>query len=603
MKKLSILLCTILLGGCAQKQESANPLKNTKKLIVKGHTSLYNNGMMTIPYTKLNVIPAINSTVKLSHKLFFEDGKEALQKALQNAMDSIYLIPSGSKKAYRISGSVYTTSNELSQEIRNYTQEKGIYMISRSSLLAKEHITGSFDTALDMGKEMVTHIDSLEESIDTKSDAYFFETLKSSGMSYERTQQNIKRISSESMQSASADFQDGVEDFVTGYYSLGSQLAENLSDMNKSISSQRFVSAYNLAEAKREKQTLYFSDIVANTVQHYGEDSAKSFDKATNDFGTKVENEGLILSSLKSVRWLLQGLVYEGVLKPVVKVAGSSVGLISVNGVIYPVQFVANELQESAEVIVEVSYLGVKSGYEIIAPSFRFALASLLSGSEFVGGQLSALSVATVGTTVSATKLAVGTTTAAGGKTAATLLGKGSKYIAVPLAVSARAVGEIGYGVIASSSMATLGTGVIAGGEATALATQGSGTIASGSTLAVGSAYSFVNAAAHGIYHLAEAVIVPTGYTLSSGTVLGYGGISQLQAHTILAAGDAAYMILSLEGPKWVIYTISGDDNKSMPAGAIVDLNKAQKQGRVIKRLDVSDGEIEKVLSVMGELE
>ena len=52
-----------------------------------------------------------------------------------------------------------------------------------------------------------------------------------------------------------------------------------------------------------------------------------------------------------------------------------------------------------------------------------------------------------------------------------------------------------------------------------------------------------------------------------------------------------------------MIYTISGDDNKSMPAGAIVDLNKAQKQGRVIKRLDVSDGEIEKVLSVMGELE
>ena len=84
--------------------------------------------------------------------------------------------------------------------------------------------------------------------------------------------------------------------------------------------------------------------------------------------------------------------------------------------------------------------------------------------------------------------------------------------------------------------------------------------------------------------------------------VLGYGTISHLAAHSVLAVSDAAYLVLSLEGPRWVIYAVQGNLGKGadLPPGAVLDLKKMQQAGEEIRYLPVSQEEMNAV--VQGEV-
>jgi hypothetical protein len=108
------------------------------------------------------------------------------------------------------------------------------------------------------------------------------------------------------------------------------------------------------------------------------------------------------------------------------------------------------------------------------------------------------------------------------------------------------------------------------------------------------------------VYQLSKAVVVPTGYQLGSGIVLSYETLAQVSAHSILAVSDCAYMVLSLEGPRWVLYAVKGNlikGDDDLPPGAILDLKKMQEQGEEIVNLPVSDEEMKKVVeSVYGNL-
>jgi hypothetical protein len=124
-------------------------------------------------------------------------------------------------------------------------------------------------------------------------------------------------------------------------------------------------------------------------------------------------------------------------------------------------------------------------------------------------------------------------------------------------------------------------------------------------TLVAGTAVSAAGGAAYGVYQLSKAVVVPVGYELGSGMVLSYETLSQISAHAILAVSDCAYLVLSLEGPRWVLYAVKGNlgRGEDLPTGAILDLKKMQEQGEEVRYLPVSDEEMKKVVeSVYGNL-
>jgi hypothetical protein len=135
------------------------------------------------------------------------------------------------------------------------------------------------------------------------------------------------------------------------------------------------------------------------------------------------------------------------------------------------------------------------------------------------------------------------------------------------------------------------------------VATKVFGNIIAGTTLVAGTAVSAAGGTAYGVYQLSKAVVVPAGYELGGGMILSYDTLTQLGAQSILAVSDCAYLVLSLEGPRWVLYAVkgktgSGDD---LPVGAVVDLKKMQSSGEEIKYLPVSDEEMKKVVNSVYE--
>jgi len=602
MRTTLLFVIILLFSGCAP-QNGQDPLKNTKKLIKRGHGNLMDSGM-GIPFTNLNFIPSIQGTKDLSYELFFEDAKAALQQGLKDALASVYVIPEGTKRAYEISKDVYRVSDEISDEIRQYTRHGGTWLIDRSSKIAKKHLLGVFDHSKEVAIDVYAAGGRIEKFFDVASSDILSSHLSRSKKVFRKSMKAASKINKESSKLAKEHFEFGSDAFIQGYMALPKNLDKNFDLIREGWSQSRFSKGLSNANELREEGTLFFSDMMKETLDNYGKDVSDSFSKVSENFSEHVQKEGIVLSSIKSMGWLLKGIFYDGIIKPVAKLTASSVGLLSVNGVLWPIHVVAEEAKASAMVIVEVTAVTAKSLYDIVAPSVSFALASVLSSAEYLGGKAVAGTTATLGSVVSGVDAATGATLSGLSKATGFVLGESTKYIGVPIAVSAQVVGDVAYGAVASTASVTLGGGVLATGETVALATQGTGGLLSASTLVGGTGLSVAQAASQGLYYLGKSALLPAGYTLSSGTVLGYGSLSQLQAHTILAASDAAYMILSLEGPKWVLYTITGQsikDDKVLPAGAVVDLKKMHENNEQISRLEVSDAEMQKVLLNLEE--
>jgi len=147
------------------------------------------------------------------------------------------------------------------------------------------------------------------------------------------------------------------------------------------------------------------------------------------------------------------------------------------------------------------------------------------------------------------------------------------------------------------------GTAVAVGGEAVALGSRVAGVATSATTLTVGTAASVVIGVGLGVYELSKAVVVPVTFEVTSGVVLGYSSVSQLAAHSILAVSDVSYMVLSMEGPNWVLYGVKGllGKGEELVPGTVLDLDAMQQQGEEFKRLPVSTAEMDGVIEQMPQ--
>ena len=276
----------------------------------------------------------------------------------------------------------------------------------------------------------------------------------------------------------------------------------------------------------------------------------------------------------------------------------ASVGYIGVNLVAFPSLVIMREGVATTKVAVEVTWDTAKMGYDLVAPTGVAAVAGVYGLLDFTGSNLAAGATAATGNLAgygeAALSKAAGVIVKGGGYAS----GKGVQYIGVPLASAGIAVGGGTIGTaVGAAGTATSGVVYVAG-EGSAGAAQVFGNIIAGTTLVAGTTASAAGGAAYGIYELSKAVVVPAGYELGSGLVLSYGTLSHLGAHSILAVSDCAYMVLSLEGPRWVLYAVrgktgTGDD---LPVGAIVDLKKMHETGEEIIYLPVTDEEMKKVV-------
>ncbi len=177
------------------------------------------------------------------------------------------------------------------------------------------------------------------------------------------------------------------------------------------------------------------------------------------------------------------------------------------------------------------------------------------------------------------------------------------KYIGVPLVSAGVPIAGATAGVAVGAAGVVAGSTYMVIGESAAAGTYLFGTIISGATTATGTIASTAVGTAVAAYEVGKAVTVPSVYTMGSGIVLCYGELVHLGAHTILGASDVAYLVLSMEGPRWVIYGVSGKlgSGKDLPGGTILDLQKMKSKGEQFKYIPASKSELKKVVEAVGE--
>ncbi len=197
----------------------------------------------------------------------------------------------------------------------------------------------------------------------------------------------------------------------------------------------------------------------------------------------------------------------------------------------------------------------------------------------------------------------------AGGQVAGNVAGVGGwaagrgVQVSAPLAAVAIKGGGQVAGAAAGVATAAGGAGIAATGGVAELATQATGKAATAVIGAGGSVASVAGGGALGAYEVAKMYVVPAAHVLGSGLVLGYGALSQLGAQAVYGAGDALYMVMSLEGERWVLYAVKGNIDKGdqLPPGTLLDLGAMQKAGETFYAVPVSDEETQRLLKAVPD--
>jgi hypothetical protein len=600
---VAAMMLGLLMAGCAStpRKPEEDPLKYTKKLVVEGHKSLYESGAFQVPNTKIKLIPAGPSTMELAGELMGKRAKESFTDALSNAADSVEIVAQGTKLTYRTAGKVHEGTDKGVEAIQKMSRENSVLLIYRSSDLGKDIVGSSWDLSKrtmksggETGKKITQALRKAGNEIGDKGgDAGT--GLASSSLD------TAKSLSKGGTERAGKALSYAGSSFIVGYAAVPRKMKEHVSSMGDHVTDAGFSDIFKEENERRRELSKKVQGLLTDTIGDYGEDVGSTFEKAGKELTETCRTTGVPLAILKSFRWVVQGVLWDATVKPAAKITAASLGYLGVNCVAFPTLVVVRGATETTMLAVQVTWDATKMGYDIVAPTGTAAVAGVYGVVDFTGSNLAAGATAAGGTVIGYTGAAASKTAEVAVKGAGQAAGATVQYIGVPLASAGIAVGGGTIGTAVGVGGAAAAGTVFVTGETAAAGTYVFGNVISGATLVGGTAASAGTGAAYGVYEVSKAVVVPSGYELGGGIVLSYGTMTHLAAQSVLAASDCAYLVLSLEGPRWVIYAVkgkvsSGDD---VASGAVVDLEKLRKAGEEIYYIPVSDEEMKKVVESM----
>jgi len=307
---------------------------------------------------------------------------------------------------------------------------------------------------------------------------------------------------------------------------------------------------------------------------------------------------GVLASTALPAKYILKGA--GKVSSSLVKTVGKSAEIVARGSS----QFIKASAYGAGKFILGTTYLGtpiVKTG---LALSGKIARGTTWTAGKISGGVIAGVAHVDRAVSISGSKIIQGGTWATGhlievsSKAAGKVAATGTKYIGVPLATVGIPIAATSVGVAVGAAGVAAGSSYFVTGESVGLGIFGFGTTLAGVTTAGGTAGSVAVGSIVGIYELGKSVTVPSGYILGSGIVLSYGSLVHLGAQTVLAAADVAYLVLSLEGPRWVIYGVKGKLGKGndLVGGTILDLEEMKKGGEKFEYIPASKDEIKKII-------
>lgn len=598
MKNCISVLLMVLVSACTQnaKQTEYEAFPNTKKLFKQGHTELYEEGAFTIPNTSISLIPAGPNAYEFAGELLGINARQSLFDSLEKAGQSVQVVSIGTQKTYQFSKSIYEGGQTFSKFITDHSRPGGMLLIDQSSEHAKNIIGKSWRYSKHTANYLIDVSDRISDGALDAASSISQSGSKGSKAIFDQSIEAGKNITGTMLGLSGEAFEFAGQEFVKGYMALPKNLSNRAQAMSVKPAWRHYADSAQKTNRWREQASSDMTFFIKDTTDHYFENIGRSFDRSTEALTKK--NETGTLAVLKFLGWALHGVFWEGMIKPVTKITAGSVGYIAVNTVVYPVMLVGHSTASLAEVAVKVTWNTGAMAYDFVAPTAKAAIASVIGTAEAATGVLAGGAAITAGTVTSGSTLIGSQVAAATVATTGIIAGETVKYVGVPLAASGVAVGGSAVGVTVGVGEAALGATTLATGEIASIGTQAVTTTTSAVTMTTGALASGAVGLGYGVYQLGKAVVVPAGYTLSSGVVLSYGTVSQIAAHSLLLASDAAYLVLSMEGTDWVIYSVKDVFNMGdkLAGGTILNLESMQQQGEVFKRIPVSQENMDAVI-------
>ena len=590
-------LAALIITGCATTHGD-DPLKNTKKLVAEGHASLYRNGAFQVPNTEISLIPAGPSATEFAFELMGMRARQSFVLSVQRAADSVYIVSEGTRMTYRWAKDIHEGTDKASDAIRESSREGGIAIVHRSTELGGQIIGKTWDTStmLFTGREEAGN--AIVQGSRQSGNAIIDAGSGTGGAVIKASVDAAAGLSSSSVSRSKETFGYAGKSFVKGYAAVPGNVKQRASSTGESLAKMNPLPMVEEGNAWRSEWSGKSIDLMSETLLNYGKDVSGAFSRAGQELSGNFRTTGVSLAVLKSMRWVLKGLLWDATIEPATKLTAASLGYISVNFLAFPTVVVMQEGVATATVAVEATWNTARTAYDLVAPTGIAAVAGVFGAADLAGSHALAGATATVGTAAGAGIKAVSGVAGVTVKGAGYAAGKGVQYIGIPLASAGIAVGGGAIGTAVGAVGATTGGTVLVAGESAAAGTFVFGNVIAGTTAAGGAAASTAAGAAYGVYQVSKAVAVPAGYELGGGMVLSYETMTQLAAQSILAASDCAYLVLSLEGPRWVIYAVKGNlgSGDDLPSGAVLDLKEMRQQGEAIYNVPVSDEEMKKVV-------
>lgn len=582
---LFLLSYSVFFSYCSgSDKKSEDPLKNTKKLAMEGHSSLYYQGALPVKGTSIKFIPPFHeSTIFVMGERVGFAGDEFSRSVLK-ARESVVIVKDGTKMSWSAAGKVSAGGEAAVQYLNENATKPGLFIMYASVAESYGMVGSSLDRGMDTHKAVVANSEAIRKEWNEWADMQlnYKETVDNSPSTKKRFNQYKEK------------FQKVYESTVYGYVDLDDALKSTYEDTYDDLKSGSWKRRFSEIEELRSSVSEKIFGNWKETIFTFGKDTSQELGRAKADLESIAEGEGVPLALLKAFSRTTKALFYDGIIKPIGKMTLLSVGYVTWNGIIYPAAVVTNSAGTGLYCLVETFALAGKGVVYITAPSLELGLGALLNSTEVVLNE----SVHSMEKSARVTSAVARKTSAYSAKTAAVVTESSGKYILAPMSLVGVTSGQtvLGGGLAVSG---TLTGATFAGASATAqTVTYTSTKVAAGTVGVTGTAASLGTGATYGVYQLTKAVGVPSGVMIGSGIVLSYEFVSHLSAHSVLAVADCTYLVLSLEGGKWVVYGVKDGSQKAsrLLTGSVVDIDQIRKEGGTVVKVPLEEGEVEKIL-------
>ena len=414
-------------------------------------------------------------TLDLVEELTGRRARQSFLVSLDRASQSVYIVSEGTKLTYHVAKNIHEGSSAGADKISTFTRENSTLLVYRSSDLGKSIIGKSWE----LSKTVYQSKEKIGNTV-VQGSQNVGEMIGESGMQQGTalaagSLSVAKDISSSGTARSASAFTFAGNTFVKGYVAVPSKINKRFHEMGESLSETNFSGIIKEENESRRQWSNKAVDLMSDTVRRYPSNVTSSFSKAANELDGSYSTTGLSFAILKSLRWVLQGILWDATIEPATKITAASVGYIGVNSLAFPSMVVEREGVVTTALAVEVAWDTTKMGYDLVAPSTVASVAATYglldyNVSHAVAG--AALGVGNVAGYGEAGMSQVASVVVKAGGYAA---GRGVQYIGVTLASAGIAVGGGTIGTAVGGVGTVSGGALLVAGEAGSATTQAVG--------------------------------------------------------------------------------------------------------------------------------